>query len=397
MKKRKTEIIFLVFCLMIFGLSKFSSAEENNVIIDVSQGQENYNDLGEQNTNNTLENQIATEQSQTQYGGNQSMIFNSYGDGKTTIRSQIHSYPYGEFMPSPITPIRDDNWKIWQNVPFFRGVGKDLYTSDQLKTTLEDNKDVIQLSLNYKYPPNYERVFTVPGYLGGENDILIGTLEFEGPINGHEEETIKRAASLAALYGACRICVKTWRVPNAWAASNGIGSAANYSFMGGDGASALGVAPRNGKAQSREFKIFKVAVYFYNQGSLTPTIGTSKKELETKENFRPPGISVKNGKFDCLPMDNVARTLSLKWEEISADNKKICIIGYTSNNDSLAIMDNAAYDAMLYLAKKLYVSGINESSIIETVSSKSEVATDEKLCDYIISHNLTGHILISIN
>lgn len=357
----------LVFGIILWGFSRAMAADGCQV------GPDGF--LSTSTTTTTNQSQMMGDMANYQ-----GITFNSPGESKSTIRSHVTAYPGGDFMMAPAIPYREAKIEIIQPVAFY--VPEQRYSFDILQKKLAEKLDLIQVSWNIYLPPNLGRLYTLPGLLGGPDDILLGSIQIQGPINGFDEETLKIARSVAAYYGAHRTCIKKEMDSNPWNASNGTGSAANYSGMDGDSSYAGAVSPRNGKAQAREYKIPIITLYCYGPGwvptprGLLIPVSQQISENTSEQKQSALEISIINGRLDSEATKKVADLVYKNWQTLRG--KKIQVVGFGPEGTT-ATMDNNAFAAMGVIGEYLISKGIAKTEVISTFSSTTMKAETSKI------------------
>jgi hypothetical protein len=342
----------LVICYLLFPLLLLAGTPECPTC----------NSSGQSQMNTTVEQG----QQQNQQQGNQQVIQFNYPEANNTTRviSPPSAFPGGEFFNTPGIPFKDEVAVI-QTTPLYP-VGS-RYSREQLKQKLELRLDLVQVTWDIKAQPNTtEPIYTLPGLL---NEAPLGKIQFQGPVNGFYEETLKLAVSLAALKGAHRVCILREMVNNPWNASNGIGSAGNYSELGGkDFGVGAAVAPRNGKGQARDYKIPMITLFCYGPGPVPPAQGLLSLTSATKSVLEVPLI---NGFPRDTDLERIAKLICANRRNI----KSVTVIGI-SNDQAIGLI---AFEAMKKIGKMLRECGYCPQQTIELLTSKVIVGNSNKI------------------
>jgi len=281
--------------------------------------------------------------------------FNYPEDTKTNrVLSGPQAYPGGDWLQPSMIPMEGKPIVV-QTTPYFSAEVR--YSFDELQSIIKSGLDLVQERKGLKRHSNTaEKIYTLPGLL---NEEPIKVLQIDGAVNGMWEKTELYAVSLAGFYGAYRVCIQLELVNNVQSVSNGVGSAAAGTALGGgDTAGSAAIAPRNGKAESRNFKVPVLKVYCYDKGWVPP----APNLLSSPALKSVLVVSLANG----FPKDDeLERVAAL----ICTNRRNITVVTLVGISRDPAIQ-YITFEAMAKIGKKLRLCGYCPQQTIDLLQCK---------------------------
>jgi len=173
------------------------------------------------------------------------------------------------------------------------------------------------------------------------------------------ERTELYAVSLAGFYGAYRVCIQLELVNNVQSVSNGVGSAvAGTTLGGGDTAGTGAIAPRNGKAESRNFKVPILKVYCYDRGWVPPATNLMSPSAVKSVLV----VSLANGFPNDEELERIAALICTNRRNITV----VTLIGISRD----PAIQYITFEAMAKIGKKLRQCGYCPQQTIDLLQSK---------------------------
>jgi hypothetical protein len=335
-----------------------------------------------------VDTDVANQLIQSQEGGQQNLIINYPEKQDVTYRSYIQLPNTCAELPIPPQPIYIDyKWQTWLEKTVFKN--EELYSEEEIKQFLSENKDIIQFSgklIGERIAPEVRLLNGIP-----KDGIKMFSVELEGPANGALDESVLRANSIAhIIYKANRIHIRVRLKLNPKNAGNAVGAKAGASMLEGTMAMAFAAGPQVGESESRVYDIYQIKVDGYNDG---PIISAKAPIQETKkENKLNIVFFNKNGLDDGAIGKNI-NWLEENWDTILKKRGKIEFLAITPPECEEA--EKAARETMIKVGSGLREKGYDEKTLESIFRYKAKAATGEQI-EYLKNKGFDGVVLINI-